>query len=50
MADNAVYRKFTFTFNQRENKHNTESFAFVPKTIQESTLTIELKMQQLHEG
>lgn len=31
MADNAVYEKFTFTFNQRENKHNAKPFAFVPK-------------------
>lgn len=23
--------KFTFTFNQRENKHNTNTFVFVPK-------------------
>lgn len=28
LEDNAVYERFTFTVNQSENKHNTESLNF----------------------
>lgn len=43
--NNAVYEKFTFTFNQRENKHNTNPFVFgLKKLIEKRILTIEITM------
>lgn len=43
--NNAVYEKFTFTFNPIKNKHNTNPFVFVPKKlIEKRILTIEITM------